>query len=296
LCGEVRFNFLFSLLFVRWVIHSQAMIVPFCLQLSFATMKNISIIGIGWLGKQMAMRLKALGYGVKGSVTQAEKCALLNQEGIETFVIDFALDSEHWNQHPLQQADVVIVTVPPRKAIGEEQSIHLHTAIARFVAASSAQYFMYCSSTSVYPDTEATLAEADADSSSHIFHLEQVYSEYLKPLAILRFGGLMGKGRHPIKFISGKKNIEKPNAVVNMTHADDAVNAIVQLLTTMPHGVFNVVNTHHPTRQQFYTAAAESAGMDAPQFDMNDERMGKIISSDKLLATLPEGFQFAPIA
>ncbi len=287
---------MFSLLFALWVIHSQAMIVPFCLLISFTRMKNIFIIGIGWLGKQLALRLMAGGYQVKGSVTQPEKCAKLNQEGIETYVIDFNTDSEHWNSHPLHQADVVMITVPPRQAKGEEQSRALHTAIAKFAAGSTAQYFMYCSSTSVYADADAVLAEDDANTASHIFHLEEIYSSYLKPLAVMRFGGLMGKGRHPIKFLSGKVNIEKPHAAVNMTDADDAINAIVQLLQIMPVGVFNVVNPHHPARQEFYTAAAESAGMDAPQFDMKDERMGKIISSDKLLATLPEGFQFAPIA
>ncbi len=254
-----------------------------CDAFSFTAMKKVSIIGLGWLGKPLAVGLMAEGNKVMGSVTSTDKAAELMALGIETHVINFFSEVHSTAQHPLQAADVVIVTVPPLKGLGEEKSLGLHQRIAAFVHSSSATQVCYCSSTSVYPDVEKVMTEEDADTSSHIFHLEEIYRATIPHLTILRFGGLIGQERHPILFLAGKKNVEKPYAPVNLTYQDDALLSIMSLMISETIGTYNAVSPQHPARLEFYTNAANSFGVEPPLFDMTDSRKGKQVSSDKLL-------------
>ncbi|RYE24983.1 MAG: SDR family NAD(P)-dependent oxidoreductase, partial [Sphingobacteriaceae bacterium] len=49
--------------------------------------KKISILGCGWLGLPLAKLLVAKGWQVKGSTTTFEKLNLLQEAGIEPFLI-----------------------------------------------------------------------------------------------------------------------------------------------------------------------------------------------------------------
>ena len=46
---------------------------------------TIAIAGLGWLGLPLAQKLSTLGYSVKGSVTQLEKAASLQEQGFNVF-------------------------------------------------------------------------------------------------------------------------------------------------------------------------------------------------------------------
>ena len=51
-------------------------------------MKNVSILGCGWLGTSLGISLIDEGYSVKGSTTKTEKLTLLEAHDIEPFIID----------------------------------------------------------------------------------------------------------------------------------------------------------------------------------------------------------------
>ena len=53
-------------------------------------MKNISILGCGWLGEPLAISLLEAGYSVKGSTTTESKLATLEASQIEAYLIDIA--------------------------------------------------------------------------------------------------------------------------------------------------------------------------------------------------------------
>ncbi|WP_321539617.1 NAD(P)-binding domain-containing protein [Flavobacterium piscinae] len=48
-------------------------------------MKQISILGCGWLGMPLAKHLLQKGYSIKGSTTTETKLELLQNEGITPF-------------------------------------------------------------------------------------------------------------------------------------------------------------------------------------------------------------------
>lgn len=239
---------------------------------------KVSIVGCGWLGLPLAKKLIGPGYHVLGSTSGESRIPLLAAAGIDCHTINFrqVVDAHH----PMQNCDVMIVTIPPGP-MEFRQTVHQN--IAGFAAGSGAKFFVYISSTSVYPDRESALSEDDADLSTETGKLETIYNASLNRLCILRFGGLFGPARSPGKFLAGKSGVAKPLAPVNMTHLDDAVDAIISVVTLQKTGVFNVVSPVHPDRKTFYTTLAKRENLQPPQFDEADKSSGKLILSDKIL-------------
>ena len=95
---------------------------------------------------------------------------------------------------------------------------------------------LFISSTSVYGEenlivTEETELNPDTESGKQLVQTEQLLQSNLNfKTTILRFGGLIGEDRHPIKFLAGRKNIENPNAPINLIHQDDCIGIIMEIL------------------------------------------------------------------
>ena len=51
-------------------------------------MKQISILGCGWLGLPLAKSLLEKGFSVKGSTTSLEKISVIENSGIDAFHIE----------------------------------------------------------------------------------------------------------------------------------------------------------------------------------------------------------------
>src|SRR5690606_14179805 len=90
-----------------------------------------------------------------------------------------------------------------------------------------------------------------------------------------------------VKYLSGRKNISRPFAVVNLIHLDDIIAATVMLMANQAtHRIYNVTATEHPTRFEYYTQAAQKAGIAPPEFDLNDKTTGKIVDHTRLVELL----------
>ena len=50
--------------------------------------KRVSILGCGWVGKALAIKLVQKGYEVEGTTTSANKLDYLQSHGIIPFIID----------------------------------------------------------------------------------------------------------------------------------------------------------------------------------------------------------------
>ena len=97
---------------------------------------------------------------------------------------------------------------------------------------------------------------------------------------VLRFGGLIGEDRHPIHFLAGRKNIDQPNAPINLIHKDDCVGIIEKIIATNSWDeIFNAVAPSHPSRETYYTQKALELSLALPQFNPANNFGGKIILS-----------------
>ena len=109
---------------------------------------------------------------------------------------------------------------------------------------------------------------------------------------VVRFGGLLGEDRHPIHFLAGRKNIENPEAPINLIHQEDCIGIIEAIVKQECwNEIFNAVAPFHPTRKEYYTQKALEQNLPLPEFDQTKTSIGKTILSNKLGITLDYKFK-----
>jgi nucleoside-diphosphate-sugar epimerase len=156
---------------------------------------------------------------------------------------------------------------------------------------------LFISSTSVYADdntvvTENTIPNPETESGLQLLASEKLLQNItFFRTTILRFGGLIGEDRHPIRFLAGRTNLENPEAPINLIHQEDCIAIIERIMEQDCWGeVFNAVAPFHPTRKRYYTEKAIEYNLAFPQFNESLTSIGKTISSDKLIRIL--GYDF----
>ena len=273
--------------------------------------KKIAILGCGWLGLSLAKSLLSKGYEVKGSTTSESKLDVLKNAGISTFQIQLEEHQIIGNITDfLKETDVLVIDIPP--GLRREFSTSLEMTFVNkvktlipFIEKSGIQKVVFVSSTSVYGDgfqiveiTEETQPNPDTESGKQLVIAETILqsNSYFKT-TVIRFGGLLGDDRHPIKFLAGRTNVENPDAPVNMIQREDCIGIIEEILKQVQHDnwewnqTFNAVAPQHPTRKAYYHKKAELFNLPLPTFAEDSESKGKIISSEKVETILGYSFQ-----
>jgi nucleoside-diphosphate-sugar epimerase len=158
---------------------------------------------------------------------------------------------------------------------------------------------LFISSTSVYADdnsivTEDTLPEPESESGKQVLEAENLLRENRNfKTTILRFGGLIGGDRHPVKFMAGKKGLANPYAPVNLIHRDDCIGIINAIIKKDAwNEIFNGVAPQHPTRKDYYTQKAVEMGLALPEFDDSAIPIGKTVKANKAIMELSYRFKY----
>lgn len=258
--------------------------------------EKISILGCGWYGLPLSKRLVNEGYIVKGSSTRISKLGEIALNGVLPFHIALTVGMEEPRIEDFFRCDTLIVTIPPPRMQGvDDWHLLIHRMIADRAVKSGVKKVVLISSTSVYPKDLDVATEEDATyiESTHskvkMLAIEDCYrNKDAFSTLVLRPGGLIGPDRHPGKFLNSGGIITDGKSKVNMVHRDDLIAATLHLLKHNCAGVFNVCATEHPTREDFYKAAFESMGKEAPVSD-GVMKASREVSSKKLTAT---GFKF----
>jgi nucleoside-diphosphate-sugar epimerase len=278
-------------------------------------MKQISILGCGWLGLPLAKSLLENGFSINGSTTSVEKIDVLENAGIHPFLVSLSAvevsdETKISIENFLQNSDVLIIDIPPKlRGDSSENFVAKIQNIIPFIEKSSVEKVIFVSSTSVYEDTsdlrnvsEETIPNPDTESGRQLLEAEQLLQSNKNfQTTILRFGGLIGEDRHPIKFLAGRKNIENPEGPINLIHQVDCIGiieAIVELPETQSekwNEVFNAVAPFHPTRKEYYTQKAIELNLPLPEFDESKISIGKTILSKKVIETLNYNHSFTEL-
>ena len=164
-----------------------------------------------------------------------------------------------------------------------------------YIEKSYLQKVIFTSSTSVYQDAEdfPTYDEnAETDNSNDIAiqlrntELLLLNNEHFNA-SILRFGGLLGPERHPVKFLTGKTGIKNPESPVNLVHQEDCIKAVFKVIEKeKDNSIWNVVYPDHPSKAEYYNRIAKERNLEAPEFDHSQPSKGKKITSEKLIKEL----------
>ncbi|QNF35092.1 SDR family oxidoreductase [Adhaeribacter swui] len=259
-------------------------------------MKNsgarVSILGCGWLGLPLAEHLINLGYQVAGSTTTPEKLETLRQKQIQPYLINLVEESSTADLTSFLNSDYLIISFPPRLRAGHEKFyLPQIQRLYQAMQTSSVQYVLFVSSTSVYHDVNRVVTEEDLealDTESPLYQAEKLLKQSTQhATTILRFGGLVGGNRHPGRFLAGKTGVAQPESPVNLIHLSDCIGLITQIIAQKTfNDTFNAAADQHPTRQQFYTAAARALQLEPPQFASSVNPAFKIICNAKIKSRL----------
>lgn len=275
-------------------------------------MNSISILGCGWLGFPLATSLLTKGYNIKGSSTTASSLDGLKAAGIIPFQIQLKEQEIIGNVAEfLDQTAVLIIAIPPglRGEIVASETLSFVNKIKTlipFIEKSSVQKVLFVSSTSVYGDstispnmqeiTEEVKPTPDTESGQQLVIVEQLLqsNKHFKT-TVIRFGGLLGADRHPIKFLAGRTKIENPDGPVNLIQREDCIGIIIKVLDVAYQDkwgdTFNAVAPQHPSRKNYYQKKAQQFNLPLPTFVENATSKGKIISSKKVETILDYSFQ-----
>jgi nucleoside-diphosphate-sugar epimerase len=223
---------------------------------------------------------------------------VLKQEGIEPYILHLDKFSIEDTVAFLKGSDVLIINIPPMVRANEVSYADRLSQLLPFIGQGGITKVLFVSSTSVYADdnttvTEFTLPKPDTESGKQVLQAELVFEEATSfKTTILRFGGLIGADRHPIKFLAGKENIANPGAPVNLIHLKDCIGIISKIITFGCWGeVFNGVSSGHPLREDYYTRKAIESKLPAPKFNHSEPSVGKTVCGSKVINMLDYEFK-----
>ncbi|MCJ8211473.1 SDR family NAD(P)-dependent oxidoreductase [Mucilaginibacter sp. RS28] len=232
----------------------------------------VSILGCGWYGLALAKSLLVQGDVVKGSVTKTEKLNLLSEYGIQPFLVDLQKISETPKADPFFDCDILVIACNVNLAKRPNYLLEIEGLIQQ-VRTSLIKKVLFISSISIYgePGTvvdEQSLPQPNTESARLLSAAEALFlAETRFEVTILRFGGLVGPGRMPGRFLSGKKQIPNGLAPVNLIHLKDCVGLTEAVINSKAHiPILNGVSPAHPTRNYFYCLAAAVEKLPAPEF------------------------------
>ncbi len=263
-------------------------------------MHQISILGCGWLGLPLAKSLIEKGYYVNGSTTSVDKILVLKNSGITPFQISLGEDEIKGEIDLfLANSEILIIDIPPKlRGDSKENFVGKIQTLVSFIEKSSIEKVLFVSSTSVYSDDNSTITEAseprpDSENGKQLLASERLLQSNTNfKTTLVRFGGLIGDDRHPIKFLAGRKNIENPDAPINMIHQEDCIGIIEKIIQTNSwNETFNAVAPFHPYRKDYYTQKAIEWNLPLPEFNNINPSVGKWIVSAKIKAVLDYTFK-----
>lgn len=254
-------------------------------------MTKISILGCGWLGFPLAKALIGNGFSVKGSTTSFEKIVAFENAGITPFLIEIGENDINGNADEfMKESSILIINIPPKlRGNSTENFVAKIKNTIPFIEKSGIKKVVFVSSTSVFSDeceivTEEILPNPNTESGKQLLECENLLlnNRYFET-TILRFGGLIGEDRNPIRFLAGRTNIENPGAPINLIHQEDCIGIILKIIeSNCWEETFNAVAPFHPSREEYYSKKAKEYNLERPIFTHSKPSVGKTILSDKL--------------
>lgn len=263
---------------------------------------DISVLGCGWLGFPLAVRLQDAGFSVKGSTTSKKKLAVIKQNGITPYLIDLPDSFEDSAIESFWDTELLFLNIPPKVRQGKngESFLQIIEKIILKVKKKPISWIIFVSSTSVYPETGGLLTEENTniDKTSRpagevLLKAEDLLLNSGIDTTILRPGGLYGYGRHPVHYLSGRKNLSGASKPVHLIHQVDCLNIIMEIIKMQKiNKVYNLVSDGHPPRKEFYKSAAEYYDLPVPHFTKDSGKDYSVIANEKVKRDLSYTFNY----
>ena len=246
---------------------------------------TVGILGCGWLGKPLAQHLLTEGYRVKGSTTTPEKKDILHALGVEAYTVSLTPSGceGEWADFIADVSHLVVAFPPKLRQSQEDSYVEKVAQLLRLLQKTPIKKLLWVGSTGVFGEhqgvvDDTTVPEPDTASGKGLWAAEQAIHQAELPYTGIRLGGLVGPDRHPVTYLSGRQNLERPMAPVHLIALSDCIGILRLCLEQEALQRFiNAVHPERPTRAEFYTQAAHHRQIPPPHFDAHDTRVGKRI-------------------
>jgi|GEM_PF-615411 len=258
---------------------------------------KVLVFGLGWLGTAFAKIQARSGRLVVGTVRSETRAAELRSADAnlgQISIVPYELG------RPLPEAlkafaggARAVIALAPRGA-GVDPTLFTDgmADLANQLSECGVGAITLISSTGVYPDDIPLAREEDAVdvpsrwSGISWLGIEQRVAAAAQdvPMIVLRFGGLFGPGRDPSRFL-GDKLLSLPDDPVNMIHLDDCLGVLEAVGKLDRSLTLNACSPVHPSRLEFYSAAATARGTAPPGVAPGPRQSptGRIVCTDRLL-------------
>lgn len=254
---------------------------------------NCVVIGTGWLGSPLAGSLAQKGHSVTGT---RRSVAPMTKRAYHLIPYPPATNPV---KDVLKKADVIIIAFPPGRSSVEDYTTDC-LAVCELIAADCK--VILTSSTSIYEVKNGTCAEDDlvydAESTHRIHKAEHALRKLLgNRLTIIRFAGLIGPNRHPVKNMIKSGITYAANQPINVIHQLDAVGLIEHVIEHELWGeTINGCAPEHPNRGAYYTWMAQQLELTPPLFEEADGE-SKLVNAEKSIKLgyvyqFPDPFDF----
>ncbi len=211
-------------------------------------MKQLGIIGCGWLGLRLAKHF-ANAYQIHTTTTSIIKKENLLAQGFDVTIIAFPDQEINTNDTTwdcLHELEALIITVPFSKQMELVQLQKRFENISKFIAGFNKPIFLI-SSTGIYPDVNVEINEhtfTDDELHKNLIGVENLMREKFTQINVLRLGGIMGDDRYLSKY-----NVSNQEQPVNHIHYQDIGYVIEKMLAKNCAGkTYNVVASLHPSK------------------------------------------------
>jgi nucleoside-diphosphate-sugar epimerase len=244
--------------------------------------KQVFVLGAGFIGKPLAINIEQLNYNVSVSIRNSENNASFTEQGI--VVHNFQVGD---SQVPIFSEIQTLVIAYPIGSRRMQPGDHLKQAqwIAEHFPKNQVKQVILTSSTSVYPDgmgevDENCVARRTDHGLIQLEYEEALRGFYGEKLVVLRLAGLIGKKRHPGRFLAGRKDVSFGSSPINMVHQGDVVRFITELINrqiTVP--TINLCHNDHPPKQVYYRAASKALNLEPPTFSSEMQQQPKVVNN-----------------
>ena len=238
-------------------------------------MKTFTILGTGWLGAELAEKLKD-DYKIKVSLRDEKKSEIYKKFGFSAYILneyDFSFLDE------LLDTDYLFINYPPSKFedyLAFLEKIYNHPKIQNI------EKIIFISSTSVYPDIEENFNEnflIKNSSNKMVFDAENLVLN--RTHIIFRASGLFGGDRIAGRRLANKI-VDFPKTKINFVHRNDVINATIFAIENDLNGIFNLCSKQHPTKEELYSFNAQKYNFEKPIFLENEFSINRTIDGSKI--------------
>lgn len=234
-------------------------------------MPRLFCFGLGYIALALARALRLRGWTIAGTSRSADARADLMAGGIETHLFD--------RDRPLADPAAVLAgtthllaSIPP-----DDQGDPALDRHADAIAAVSAQWIGYLSTTGVYGDRGGAWVDESSDlrpigeRGRRRVEAEERWlglgRRHGRPVHIFRLAGIYGPGRGPFEQVrtGTARRVIKPGQVFSRIHVEDIVQVLeASMARPNPGAAYNVCDDEAAPPQDVIVEASRLLGLDPP--------------------------------